>query len=113
MWLFTNLATVGFVVLVILFQTEIRGVLAQIGHSRVVRFFYRSEESVSVDEITRAAMRLERGAEVPRKPSRFIEELSAPDLHVYEIAREERLSGADVQSMADAFLARLNAGPST
>lgn len=63
--------------------------------------------------ISRAAMRLERGAEVPRKPSRFIEELSAPDLHVYEIAREERLSGADVQSMADAFLARLNAGPST
>jgi len=58
MWLFTNLATVGFVVLVILFQPEIRGVLAQIGHSRVVRFFYRSEESVSVDEITRAAMRL-------------------------------------------------------
>ena len=57
--------------------------------------------------ITRAAMRLERGAEVPRKPSRFIEELSAPDLQIYEIAREERLSGADVQSMADAFLARL------
>lgn len=58
MWLFTNLATVGFVVLVILFQPEIRGVLAQIGHSRIVRFFYRTEESVSVDEITRAVLKL-------------------------------------------------------
>ena len=58
--------------------------------------------------ITRAAMRLERGAEVPRKPSRFIEELSAPDMQIYEISREEQLSGADVQSMTDAFLARLN-----
>ena len=54
--------------------------------------------------------RLQRGAEIPCKPSRFLEELPTADLRVYEIAKEERLSGQDVQSMADAFLARLNAG---
>ncbi len=58
MWLFTNLATVGFIVLVILFQPEIRGALAQIGHSRLVRLFYRGESTASVDEIVRAMMRL-------------------------------------------------------
>ena len=60
--------------------------------------------------IMRAATRLQRGAEIPCKPSRFIEELPEADLRVYEIAKQERLSGQDVQSMADAFLARLNAG---
>lgn len=58
--------------------------------------------------LTRAATRLERGAEVPRKPSRFLEELPEEDLQLYEIAREERLTGQDVQSMAEAFLAKLN-----
>ena len=58
--------------------------------------------------LTRAATRLERGSEVPRKPSRFLAELPEKDLKLYEIAREERLTGQDVQSMADAFLARLN-----
>jgi superfamily I DNA/RNA helicase len=61
--------------------------------------------------ITRAATRLERGAAVPRRPSRFLEELPEADLKVYEIAKEERLSGQDVQSMADAFLARLGGPP--
>jgi len=60
--------------------------------------------------LLRAATRLQRGAEIPCKPSRFLEELPSADLRVYEIAKEERLSGQDVQSMADAFLARLNAG---
>lgn len=58
MWLFTNLATVGFIVLVILFQPEIRGALARIGHSRMVRYFYRGEEGASVDEIAKAVLRL-------------------------------------------------------
>ena len=57
--------------------------------------------------LTRAVTRLERGAEVPRKPSRFLEELPEKDLKLYEIAREERLTGQDVQSMAEAFLAKL------
>ncbi len=59
--------------------------------------------------LMRAATRLQRGAEIPCKPSRFLEELPSADLRVYEIAKEERLSGSDVQSMADALLARLNA----
>ncbi len=57
--------------------------------------------------LLRAATRLQRGSEIPCKPSRFLEELSQQDLKVYEIAKEERLSGQDVQSMADAFLAKL------
>jgi len=57
--------------------------------------------------LLRAATRLQRGSEIPCKPSRFLEELSQQDLKVYEIAKEERLSGQDVQTMADAFLAKL------
>jgi superfamily I DNA/RNA helicase len=59
--------------------------------------------------LMRAATRLERGAAVPRKPSRFLAELPDADIKVYDIGTEERLSGQDVQSLADAFLARLNA----
>ena len=58
MWLFSNLATVGFIVMVILFQPEIRGALAQIGFSRIAKFFYRGEDSVTVDEISRAVLKL-------------------------------------------------------
>jgi len=57
-WLFTNLATVGFIVLVIVFQPEIRSVLAQMGHSRVFQYFIKVEERKSVQEIARAAIRL-------------------------------------------------------
>jgi diadenylate cyclase len=58
MWLFSNLATVGFIVLVILFQPEIRAALARIGYARLVRVFNRSEEFQWVDEIVDAAARL-------------------------------------------------------
>jgi len=57
-WLFTNLATVGFIVLVVVFQPELRGALAQIGHSRVLRPFLKFKEREAVDEIVRAALRL-------------------------------------------------------
>jgi DNA helicase-2/ATP-dependent DNA helicase PcrA len=57
--------------------------------------------------LTRAATRSERGADVPRRPSRFLDDLPEADVQVYDIAREERLSAGDVASMADAFLARL------
>ncbi|HEY8377752.1 MAG TPA: UvrD-helicase domain-containing protein [Nannocystis sp.] len=60
--------------------------------------------------ITRAATRTERGAPVPRRPSRFLDDLPESEVQVYDIAREERLSAGDVASMADAFLARLAAG---
>lgn len=58
MWLFTNLATVGFIVLVIIFQPELRGMLAQMGHSRLFRVLGKFEGSKIIDEISRAAIRL-------------------------------------------------------
>ena len=39
-WLITNIATVGILVLVIVFQPEIRGALAQIGHNKLFRVFF-------------------------------------------------------------------------
>lgn len=58
MWLFTNLATVGFIVLVIIFQPELRGMLAQMGHSRLFRMLVRFEGTRVIDEVSRAAIRL-------------------------------------------------------
>ena len=57
-WLFTNLATVGFIVLVIVFQPELRSVLAQMGHSRLFQYFIKIEERKSLREVARAAIRL-------------------------------------------------------
>jgi len=58
MWMFANLATVGFIVLVVVFQPELRSALAQIGHSRVFRVFFNLEEQRKIDEIVRATLRL-------------------------------------------------------
>jgi len=58
MWLFTNLATVGFIVLVIIFQPELRGMLAQMGHSKVFRMLGRIEGTKIIDEVARASIRL-------------------------------------------------------
>lgn len=58
MWLFTNLATVGFIVLVIIFQPELRGMLAQMGHSKLFRMLGRFEGTKAIDEVSRAAIRL-------------------------------------------------------
>jgi superfamily I DNA/RNA helicase len=60
--------------------------------------------------ITRAATRLERGAEVPRKPSRFLDDLPDDQVTVYDVAREERLGASDIAAKADAFLAMLAGG---
>jgi diadenylate cyclase len=57
-WLFTNLATVGFIILVIVFQPEIRGALAQIGHSRFFRYFLKYEASKTIDELVKGVIRL-------------------------------------------------------
>ncbi len=57
-WLFTNLATIGFIVLVIVFQPELRSMLAQMGHSRLFQYFIKVEERKSFQEIARAAIRL-------------------------------------------------------
>jgi diadenylate cyclase len=57
-WLFRNLATVGFVLLVVVFQPELRNMLAQLGQSRFFRRFVREQEELAVDQIAKAAMRL-------------------------------------------------------
>jgi len=57
-WLFTNLATIGFIVLVIVFQPELRSMLAQMGHTRLFQRFIKVEEIKLLNEISRAALRL-------------------------------------------------------
>lgn len=57
-WLFSNLATFGLIVLVIVFQPELRGVLAQLGQSRVLRRFVTLEQKKSLEEVSRAVSRL-------------------------------------------------------
>ncbi len=57
-WLFYNLATVVIIILVIVFQPELRSILAQMGHSRILQALFRVEEWKSLEEISRAAIRL-------------------------------------------------------
>ena len=57
-WLFRNLATVGFIVLVVVFQPELRSMLAQLGQGRLFRRFVREQEEHAVDQVVKAAMRL-------------------------------------------------------
>ncbi len=57
-WLFSNLATFGLIVLVIVFQPELRSVLAQFGQSRIFRRFVTIEQRKSLEEINRAVLRL-------------------------------------------------------
>lgn len=57
-WLFRNLATVGFIILVIVFQPELRSMLAQLGQNRFLRRFVREQEEHAVDQIVKAAVRL-------------------------------------------------------
>ena len=57
-WLFSNLTTFGLIVLVIVFQPELRSVLAQFGQSRFLRRFVTIEQRRSLEEICRAVLRL-------------------------------------------------------
>ncbi|HOD65651.1 MAG TPA: diadenylate cyclase CdaA, partial [candidate division Zixibacteria bacterium] len=57
-WLFSNLATFGLIVLVVVFQPELRGVLAQLGQRRFFRRFVQLERKKSLEEVSRAALRL-------------------------------------------------------
>ncbi|MEZ4452646.1 MAG: 3'-5' exonuclease [Nannocystaceae bacterium] len=59
--------------------------------------------------ISRAEARIERGQLTKRLPSRFLAEIPEEHARVYAIAKEEALSTEDLQSMTDAFLARLSA----
>ncbi len=58
--------------------------------------------------LTRSAGRIDRGREIPREPSRFIDEL--PDdgsVEVYEIEKEEEMTSSAMDDMASAFLAQI------
>ncbi len=57
-WLFSKLATFGLIVLVIVFQPELRSVLAHLGQSRLLRRFVMLERRKSLEEVSRAAIRL-------------------------------------------------------
>jgi len=57
-WLFKNLATIGFIVVVIVFQPELRSMLAQMGHSKLFQTFIKVEERKSLKEIEQATIRL-------------------------------------------------------
>jgi diadenylate cyclase len=57
-WLFSNLATVGFIVLVIVFQPELRGALAHFGQGSLLRRFVKLDTKRTVEEVSRAALRL-------------------------------------------------------
>lgn len=57
-WLFSNLATFGLIVLVVVFQPELRGVLAQLGQRRIFRRFVQLERKKSLEEVSRASLRL-------------------------------------------------------
>lgn len=57
-WLISNIATVGILVLVIVFQPELRNALAQIGHTQLFRLFFKYEKEKTIDELAKTAIRL-------------------------------------------------------
>jgi len=57
-WLITNIATVGVIVLVIVFQPEIRRALMQMGQSRIFRRLFKTETRNVQDEVCRAVEQL-------------------------------------------------------
>lgn len=57
-WLFSNLATAGIIVLVIMFQPELRGALAHLGQNPMLRRLVRLEQRRTLEEVSRAAIRL-------------------------------------------------------
>ncbi len=57
-WLFSTLMTFGIIVLVVVFQPELRSALANIGQNRLIRTFVTLEQKKTLVEVTRAALRL-------------------------------------------------------
>ena len=54
-WIVTSFKTIWIVAFVILFQPEIRRALAELGRSRVVRFFFRVSATRPIRELVKAA----------------------------------------------------------
>jgi diadenylate cyclase len=57
-WLISNVAPVGVIAIVVVFQPELRRALAKLGQSPLLRGFLREEEVKTVDEVVSAAQRL-------------------------------------------------------
>jgi diadenylate cyclase len=57
-WLFSALTTFGIIVLVVVFQPELRSALASIGQNRLIRMFVKMEQRRVLIEVTRATLRL-------------------------------------------------------
>ncbi|MEE8577570.1 MAG: diadenylate cyclase CdaA [candidate division Zixibacteria bacterium] len=57
-YLFSTLGAFGILVLVVVFQPELRSALAHIGQNRVFRRFVTLEQRKVLDEVTRATLRL-------------------------------------------------------
>jgi diadenylate cyclase len=57
-WLITNIATVGVIVLVVVFQPEVRKALAQFGHNKLFRLFIRYEKQKILDELVKGLIKL-------------------------------------------------------
>jgi diadenylate cyclase len=57
-WLISNVAPVGVIAIVVVFQPELRRALAKLGQSPLLRGFLREENLNTVDEVVGAAQRL-------------------------------------------------------
>jgi diadenylate cyclase len=57
-WLITNVAAVGVIVLVIVFQPELRRALAQIGQHRLFRFFFKYQPPERLKEVVKGVEQL-------------------------------------------------------
>ena len=57
-WILQNFLTVGLLLVIILFQPELRRALARFGRQSILRFFSEAQETHMVDEIVRAATTL-------------------------------------------------------
>jgi len=57
-WLISNVAPVGVIAIVVVFQPELRRALAKLGQSSLLRGFLREEELNTLDEVVSATQRL-------------------------------------------------------
>ena len=57
-WLISNVAPVGVIAIVVVFQPELRRALAKLGQSPLIRGFFRELESGTLEEIVKGALKL-------------------------------------------------------
>ena len=57
-WIFQHFWGISVLIIIILFQPELRRVLAQVGQHRFIEAFYKTEKSLTIDIIVRSAVSL-------------------------------------------------------